>query len=146
MRVAYAGVDAGGRLDVTSANIVNETFDDETVVVNLDAGTYFSLTRLASAVWVALPGSTVDEIVDQLVDRYDAGREAIEPPVRAFVEALVDEGLVGPADGRTPARTPLPPVPDTFEAPAFEKFDDMQDLLLLDPIHDVDPSGWPTRP
>ena len=27
----------------------------------------------------------------------------------------------------------------------FERFTDMQDLLLLDPIHDVDETGWPVR-
>jgi hypothetical protein len=24
-------------------------------------------------------------------------------------------------------------------------YEDMQDLLLLDPIHDVDETGWPAR-
>ncbi len=30
-----------------------------------------------------------------------------------------------------------------FEAPVLESYSDMQDLLLLDPIHDVDDAGWP---
>jgi hypothetical protein len=28
----------------------------------------------------------------------------------------------------------------------LQKFTDMQDLLLLDPIHEVDESGWPRVP
>ena len=30
-----------------------------------------------------------------------------------------------------------------FEFPIIEKFTDMQELLLLDPIHEVDEKGWP---
>ena len=31
-------------------------------------------------------------------------------------------------------------------APVLNKYSDMQDLLLLDPIHDVDEeAGWPTN-
>jgi hypothetical protein len=31
----------------------------------------------------------------------------------------------------------------SFEPPKFTKFNDMQNLLLSDPIHDVDATGWP---
>ncbi len=31
-----------------------------------------------------------------------------------------------------------------FQIPVLDVYSDMQDLLLLDPIHDVDETGWPT--
>jgi hypothetical protein len=31
----------------------------------------------------------------------------------------------------------------SWSSPVLSIYDDMQDLLLLDPIHDVDESGWP---
>lgn len=31
----------------------------------------------------------------------------------------------------------------TYTRPEFEKFDDMADQLLLDPIHQIDERGWP---
>ena len=31
-----------------------------------------------------------------------------------------------------------------FEAPALQVYTDMEDLLLLDPIHEVDEMGWPS--
>jgi hypothetical protein len=31
----------------------------------------------------------------------------------------------------------------TFEPPLLEKYTDMQDLVLLDPVHEVDSTGWP---
>jgi hypothetical protein len=33
--------------------------------------------------------------------------------------------------------------PAAFEPPLLEKFTDMEDLLLLDPVHEVDGRGWP---
>ena len=35
---------------------------------------------------------------------------------------------------------------DDFTNPVLEKFTDMAELLLLDPIHEVDDSGWPNKP
>ena len=131
---------------MASANIVNETFDDETVVVDLDSGTYFSLTELASCIWTALPGATRDELVAQVADRYPGDGDEVRRSVGAFLDALEAEGLVRVDGHDGPASTPLPATPERFAAPWFEKFDDMQDLLLLDPIHDVDETGWPTRP
>ena len=34
----------------------------------------------------------------------------------------------------------------TFEAPKLSKYTDMEQLLLLDPVHDVDETGWPNAP
>jgi hypothetical protein len=37
-------------------------------------------------------------------------------------------------------------VPAPFQPPLFEKFTDMEAMLLLDPVHDVDDEGWPHMP
>jgi hypothetical protein len=40
-----------------------------------------------------------------------------------------------------------PPAGVSFRAPRLEKHTDMQDLILLDPVHEVDPQrGWPHVP
>ena len=34
-----------------------------------------------------------------------------------------------------------------FSAPVVETFADLQDLIVLDPVHEVDATaGWPNRP
>ena len=36
------------------------------------------------------------------------------------------------------------PMPETFVAPQIEKYDEISDIIAMDPIHDVDPTkGWP---
>jgi hypothetical protein len=39
----------------------------------------------------------------------------------------------------------MPMLPGAFQPPTLESYNDMQDLLLLDPIHDVDDMGWPQK-
>ena len=36
--------------------------------------------------------------------------------------------------------------PDRFVAPAMERYDQIADIISMDPIHEVDPAeGWPHR-
>jgi hypothetical protein len=66
--------------------------------------------------------------------------------VAGLVEQLLAEGLVvEDADAPVGASPPAPPA-DALEPPALEKFTDMQDLILLDPVHEVDERGWPHAP
>ena len=130
---------------VSSANIVNETFDDETVVVNLDSGKYYSLTGVASVLWAALPSQSVTALVDRVAGHYGLDRSETRREIERFVSSLADEGLVVPADPAPAGDAPLASFPDRYEAPQVDTYDDMQDLLLLDPIHDVDATGWPKR-
>lgn len=61
-----------------------------------------------------------------------------------FLGDLAAENLISAAEGSAPL---LAPSDDDgaaeFPAPRLERYTDMQDLLLLDPIHDVDERGWP---
>jgi hypothetical protein len=37
--------------------------------------------------------------------------------------------------------------PENFESPAMEHYDQIADIISMDPIHEVDPAkGWPHRP
>ena len=67
------------------------------------------------------------------------------------LDDLLREGLV--ADAGTGVETPgtlqLSENRQTrrpFEMPTLEKYTDMQDLVLIDPVHQVDEAGWPRRP
>jgi hypothetical protein len=66
--------------------------------------------------------------------------------LQGFVDSLLAEQLIRRAlQGGSAASTPLAPIalwPE--DSLRFERFTDMQDLLILDPIHEVDDeAGWP---
>lgn len=131
---------------VAGPMIIHETFDTETVVVNLDKGTYYSLTDSASEVWDLLGRASGDEIVSFMAARYGVDEGVVAGPVASFIDRLAHEQLVieGPAVNGGLGQPE--PSGQPFEPPSFETFDDMADLLLLDPIHDVDETGWPVAP
>jgi hypothetical protein len=72
--------------------------------------------------------------------------------VRRLVDQLRREDLValsaGPAEAlRAVARAEATPRPPGGPLPAlsFEKHTDMQELVRLDPVHEVGEAGWPYR-
>ncbi len=128
-------------------DIVHDVIDDGVVVVNLSAGAYFTLDGVAREIWDLLAsGRSRGEITADLGNRYDGRPEEIVDGVESFLGRLSEEGLiVGAGEGHPPE--PSRPLERTakrpFAAPVLVKYTDLEDLLTLDPIHEVDDSGWP---
>jgi hypothetical protein len=103
-------------------DVLDEVFDGEAVLVNLRTGRYYALDAAATVIWQAIVAG-----------------EPLPQGNEGFASRLVEEELAT-SDG------PLPPAEPG--GPVMEVFTDMEDILLLDPIHDVDydAAGWPARP
>ena len=133
---------------VRRPQVMGEVIDGEAVIINLDTGTYYSARGSGAVVWSTIDGgATADQIVDALAEAY--GADVPTGDISAFTAELEAEGLIEAAEaGRTPSGEPSAPVIPTgpYAPPALERFTDMEDLLLLDPVHDVDQLGWPHTP
>jgi hypothetical protein len=159
------GMSHSERYAIDVETVVSETVDDEAIVVNLANGYYYSLDPIATLVWSAVQaGRSVAEMLADVRARYDCRAVDPESPLRAFLSALIAEGLIaadgspapsGSTDGAPAAGPSTAPVPVTagapasatpFRAPAFQRFTDMHAFLLVDPIHEVDDTGWPNLP
>ncbi|MBA2708719.1 MAG: PqqD family protein [Gemmatimonadaceae bacterium] len=132
--------------------VLHESIDDEVIIIDLSTGSYYSLRGSAAEIWRLLArfsGATSAELVDAL-GTGDDGDQDIETVVSRFVGELCEEKLVSrvaAADGlRTAPLLPEGNGRSSFEPPIIEKYTDMQDLVLLDPVHDVDQTGWPRVP
>jgi hypothetical protein len=135
--------------------VLHEAIDGEVIVIDLATGSYYSLRGSAADVWQLLagsPGATSAELVGALAQRYESDDTEMEPAVSRFIEQLSEENLVAGIDGSTPPRAAAAfPEPEgaaarAFDPPVLEKYTDMQDLVLLDPVHEVDQTGWPRLP
>jgi predicted Rdx family selenoprotein len=137
------------RYRVNTPGVILETFADEVVIVNLESGNYFSIDKTGAEIWALLAeGASLPEIVSQLGRRYAAPQADIERALQAWMEQLLAEALLVPsAGGAAPDRAAIATLAPAerlpFEPPALQKYTDMQELLLLDPIHEVDETGWP---
>lgn len=132
---------------INSPDVISETIDGETIILHLGNGYYFSVTGCGPTAWSLLSTSVpVDATVDALVSRYDVDSAQARAAVEQFVEDLHAEQLIVPADDAAAVAAPADAASATtaFEAPTVQKFTDMEDLLLLDPVHEVSPAkGWP---
>lgn len=136
---------------MNSPHVISETVGGETIIVNLASGHYFSLQGTAVEVWHGIErGETAESIVLEFGQRYEAVPGEIEAAVKKVLDDFVEAELVV-ADGNGAGdigATSSPPVGERlpFVAPSFTTFTDMQDIILLDPVHEVDARGWPHAP
>lgn len=134
---------------VNSPNVIHETIEGEVILIDLKTGTYYSLRDSGAAAWQAIEqGAGEDGITAELQSRYDAPDEEIRAAVRQLLAQLEGEGLVRAAEGgadqaSAPSAVSNGSVRLPFAAPVLEKHTDMQDLILLDPVHEVGAEGWP---
>lgn len=127
--------------------MASELFDGELVVANYGSGTYYSVSSTGALIWQGLRHGLSDSEVSDWLAGHFAGQAAEIPAlVMDFIAEMHREGLVLPIDKPAEAAGDLPALEgEHLAAPQLERYDDMKELLLLDPVHDVAEAGWPKR-
>jgi hypothetical protein len=144
-------MDRTTRFQVNSPRIIWEEVDGEVLCIDLGNGNYYSLRGTGAVIWHAVEqGARVSEIA-ALLERTYEGENEFAIALTRFLDEIVAEELVipMPADGQaTTALTETVVSGAPFETPVLEKYTDMQELVLLDPVHDFqEAEGWPrTKP
>lgn len=133
--------------------IVHEFLDDEVIVANLDTGSYYSLRGSAIPIWQLLvAGIELGDIVNALHENYpDLSKDLVNNipiDIQTLLSTLVNHGLLIP---RIQANKPsikdqVVEYPQPYATALIEIYSEMTDLLMLDPVHEVDTQGWPKRP
>lgn len=140
------------RFKVNTPTVTHEIIDGEAVIINLDSGNYYSLVETGSLIWSLLErGASASEVQDLLQQGYQGNATDIDRGVQELLAQLQQENLIVPVDAApvvelTDLQQILPAnghEKPAFNPPQLNKYSDMQELLLLDPIHDVDDAGWP---
>ena len=138
------------RFRVNTPTVTHETIDGEAVIINLDSGNYYSLVDAGSLIWALVDrGASASEVHELLQQSYQGDATDIDRGVQELLAQLQQENLIVPVDEAAAADLAgvLPSTngheKPSFNVPSLNKFSDMQELLLLDPIHDVDEAGWP---
>lgn len=136
------------RFRTNAPAVASEIIDGEAVIMNLRTGAYFSTRGSGSLLWSWIEqGIPEDALLRALGQSFPAADGEAAPALKAFLSQLLEHELIRevPLQGPMPPPDPqIHPVSAPFVAPVLEVYTDMQDLLLLDPIHDVhEEEGWP---
>jgi hypothetical protein len=139
------------RFKPRSSDVVSEVIDGEAVIMDLRNGHYFSARQEAAPVWQAIVSGQSDaEILHRLCRDFDADLVYLRAELDGYIETLLRHALIvldvagQEIAGETPDTIPRGQRP--FPPLVLEAFQDMEELLLLDPIHEVEEeAGWPVR-
>ncbi|MEH2387862.1 MAG: PqqD family protein [Nostoc sp.] len=136
------------------SQIVYEFFDDEVILIDFNNGSYYHLNVVGLIILKGVEEEkSLLEIIQLLFQNFINCPPDLQQVVTTFLEELQRESLIvvntealdngnnTEASQNDPSSESLP----VFQLPSLKKYTDMQDLLLLDPIHDVDDAGWPVR-
>ena len=124
--------------------VVSRKFDTEIIIANFETGIYYSLTGTAADIWLGLEsGASVDEIVMAFGALGTGDVEGSKHIVTSFVENLLSEKIIVPCLDVPLSQPRSPQFSNSLSMPMLDRFDDLRELLFLDPVHDVSEAGWP---
>lgn len=128
-----------------SQDVVSDLIEGEMVLLHLRAGNYFSLTGTAASLWAALQqGLDPAQSLMVLSQAYpELSKERLDQDLQVFLTRLRQEDLI--VESSAPSLG-VACFEGSYEAPELNKYTDLQDLLLIDPIHESDATGWPALP
>lgn len=132
------------RFEVDGARFLSDPLDGEIIVMDMLEGRLFLLEQGAAILWErVLRGHSRESMMEAIQSAYGSADAAA---AETFLNRLLALGLVTEnpsADGRSQEDAPdtWPPVLGEMR---LTEYDDMTNIITMDPIHDVDPKrGWP---
>jgi hypothetical protein len=130
------------RFCLNEPNVVGELFDGNWISVNLETGNYFNLDQSSYEVMRLLcSGMEMSAIYEVVTSQLSSNSIARFGQFFDFLKSneiireAVSESVFEKWEGDLRNLD--------LENAIFQVYSDLQDILLLDPVHDVDEKGWP---
>lgn len=118
--------------------------EGQAIVINFTTGMYYGTSSLGSAVLDSLLAGAAVEDVCKAVQALPGCPEDIQAQLDAFIGQLLEKEIIVPGESTGAAVTiDASALADGFKL-TVDEFAEVQDLILADPVHDVDvEQGWP---
>jgi hypothetical protein len=133
---------------INDPDVIADSIHGETLIINLVNGVYYSSDGTGDEIWRRLQdGWRVGEVVDAIIGRHHGDAAAIREDVLAFIAELRADALIVESEpvAAQSIRAAVSGADDgAYAKPVLQRYTDYQELLLLDPIHEVlESAGWP---
>lgn len=138
------------RYRINEPSVVNDIVDGELIIIHMETGAYFTTNATGTFIWDLIQqGGSVRQIAMSLLSVYEGDPMSISFEIAPFISSLADNNLIEPiSDESAPPvlNVPTRDVKEPFTTPRLDVYRDMQNLLIIDPIHEVDKEiGWPAQ-
>ena len=126
--------------------IVADEFEDETVLIDVHKGLYFSMRGSAAEIWKSFDeprskAAFLDDLDSNL------GKDQLSTVAQAIDKMVEHELLIAASAPKSGSTVLLSFAATAFALPVVDVFTDMAELIAIDPVHEVDEAaGWPVRP
>lgn len=134
------------QLDKT--NIAQEVFGNEAVLINIPLGKYYSVrgTTGIRVLELLQEPTNLENIWTGIQNEFQTDEPNAKAEIEAFVNQLAEEQIITEEPYTTTVISEEASIKLPYEKVELEIFDDMQELIMLDPIHDVESfKGWPQK-
>ena len=135
---------------VNEPSVIFETIDGETILMNTNSGSFFSLEGSGEVVWqYILETGNVKKAIRIMTAANRKIRQMISSSVTEFVALLVNEKLLVPSDavatfsGISETEEKLKASAQNFSPPKMNKYTDSQDILFFVSAYFVKEKDWP---
>ena len=135
---------------IETAEVVSDIIDGEAIILHRNYGDYFSTDGVGGLIWQWVgEGQSRSKILKMLNARFSGSLDEIATAVDSFFADLISHKLVQEVVESDEPATETLVEPQTnpkteFVRPTLHVYSDIRNLMLLDPIHDVDENiGWP---
>ncbi|MCM1134485.1 MAG: hypothetical protein NC400_02820 [Clostridium sp.] len=119
--------------------------DGQAIVINFLSGMYYGTTSLGSVLLERLINGNAPEVIAAAVKTLPGCPEDFDAHLNDFLAELCAKEILIPSATQPGGGEPIDKMAleDGF-ALTLNEFSEVQDLILADPVHDVDVSqGWP---
>lgn len=135
---------------IDKQNIAKEVFDNEAVMINIPLGKYYSVRgEVGLRVLELLEEPTTKENIKAiLLSEFEVSEADASSNLETFLAQLSNEEMIIESSETSIQEIEHSPKLErlTFGKLELEVYDDMQELLLIDPVHDVESfKGWPQK-
>ncbi len=133
-------------VELNSSGISCERLDGEMVIISFETGKYFNSNGAAADLLYLIENSVDQSLWIQILGSAFSDFDADSSGIAEFLALLLEEKIV--LESLEPSTSTIDLPTDyqrgSWQKPALLVFDDLADLLLIDPIHDTSLEGWPT--
>jgi hypothetical protein len=140
-------------ITINRKNALFDMIEDEVIIINLESGNYYGLANYEVVIWKLLEQvTTEDNLISFLTKVNPDQKNDLTVDIPKYIASLKSEGLAMDTDEAVAPNLKLDQTlinnleSSPYKTPLLEIFDDMQDFLLVDPIHEVDENGFPINP
>ena len=129
-----------------NTRIVADEFEDETVLIDVQKGLYFSMRGSAAQIWKSF-GEPQSKSALLAHLKGELNEDNITSVTQAIDKMLEHQLLVAAQPPKTGGTVLRSLTLSAFALPVVDVFTDMAELIAIDPVHEVDEAaGWPVRP